>query len=139
MSEPNDDASVLAGFEAAPSMTFVAQGEQLTVMAVNAAMRAGFPREHMVGRTLREVFPEIAGQRGFELYDRVMETGVPVAHREFRFEVYRGTPEVVEVYVDFSISPLKDDLGRTAGVVCEVRDATERVLERRAAEGRAAR
>ena len=79
------------------------------------------PRDY-IGRTVREVFPELAGQGVYELLDQVYSSGERhVAH---------GLPlrlagEGEDRFIDFLYEPIRDDLGAVSGVFVGGYDATE--------------
>ncbi len=65
---------------------------------VNAAYREISGEREFEGRTVREVFPEIAGQGFYELLDRVFATGEPFAARGMPISLDR---EDGERFIDF--------------------------------------
>lgn len=136
---PGGDAeSVLGCFEAAPALLFAFAGTDHVLMAVNAEARTFMgDRPDVLGRPLREVVPEYAGQRLFEALDQVHATGAPVHAREWRVQVdHDGDGELEERFVDFVLSPCVGAGGEMHGVVGVAHDVTETVTARRAAEAR---
>jgi signal transduction histidine kinase/ActR/RegA family two-component response regulator len=81
------------------------------------------PRE-FVGRTVREVFPELVGQGFYELLDRVYATGEPFSARAMPI---RLTGESDNRYIDLLYQPIRDDQGAVAGIFVGGYDITERV------------
>ncbi|QRP50043.1 PAS domain-containing protein [Amycolatopsis sp. FDAARGOS 1241] len=96
-------------YESMPVMLLGLGGAGHRVLAVNAGFRALASRERMVGRTLRELFPEVAGQNLFEMTDRVYETGVAQVARGRRVQIERepGSGRLDELYVDFTMAALR--------------------------------
>ncbi|MCG7309606.1 SpoIIE family protein phosphatase [Brachybacterium sp. ACRRE] len=128
-----ESRAVRDGFDDLPVPTVVLHGPQLRVVAANAAHRRFTGREHPVGATVREAFPELEGQRLFEIVEQAYRTGEEVTAHEWR------TPSDAdgstwESYRDFVLTPQKDAEGQVTGVVLQQIDVTDRVLERRRAE-----
>ncbi len=79
------------------------------------------PRE-FIGRTIRQVFPELSGQGIYELLDEVFSAG--------RRHIARAMPirlagETEDRFVDFVYEPIRDGEGAVTGVFVGGYDATE--------------
>jgi PAS domain S-box-containing protein len=79
------------------------------------------PRE-FIGRSVREVFPELAGQGFYELLDQVYTTGEQY--------VIQGMPirlagENLDRFIDFVYEPIRDSSGDVTGIFVGGYDATE--------------
>jgi PAS domain S-box-containing protein len=83
----------------------------------------------LIGKTVRESLPELAGQGYFELLDRVYETGQPVVGHEMK-AVLAGRQQ----YFDFVCRPARASSGEVKGVLLHAIDVTEKVKTRRAIE-----
>jgi signal transduction histidine kinase len=83
------------------------------------------PRE-FVGRSVREVFPELAGQGFYQLLDRVYATGEPFSARAMPI---RLTGEDNDRYIDFLYQPIRDDQRVVTGIFVGGYDVTERSRE----------
>ena len=82
-----------------------------------------------LGRPAREVWAEIWPDVGPRV-ERVLATGEATWDEALLlFLERRGYPE--ETYHTFSYSPLRDDAGRIAGLMCVVTEETERVISER--------
>jgi len=81
------------------------------------------PRQ-FVGRSVREVFPELAGQGFYELLDRVYATGEPFSARAMPI---RLTGEDDDRNIDLLYQPIRDDQGSVNGIFVGGYDITERV------------
>ncbi len=85
-----------------PSFVGVLTGPDHTYAYVNDAyVRTAGPRAYL-GRSVRDVFPELAGQGFFELLDQVYATGVPFSART---TPVRFAGEDTDRYIDFSFHP----------------------------------
>jgi PAS domain S-box-containing protein len=85
-----------------------------------------------VGLTIREAFPELAGQGIYELLDGVYTSGKPFVGKEIplRYD-RRGDGRVTDAWLDFTYQPLRDATGAVSGVMAVVVDVTEQVEARR--------
>jgi PAS domain S-box-containing protein len=113
---------------------WLAWGPELTFFCNDAYRRATLGEKYpwALGRSAREVWAEIwpdIGPRIASVLDTghaTWDVGLPL------FLERSGFPE--ETYHTFSYSPLHDDAGRTAGMLCVVNEDTERVLALRRME-----
>jgi PAS domain S-box-containing protein len=112
-------------FEQAPGFITILAGPHHTFEFVNQAYRKLFGQRDYVGREVREVFPELAGQGFFEMLDqvwltqeRIVATGIPA-----RLDLDDG--EVREVFLDFIYEPVTNPNGEITGIFCEGHDVTE--------------
>jgi signal transduction histidine kinase len=102
-------------------------GQDLCYTFTNPIYQQIAGRTDMVGKTLREVFPELEGQGIYEILQRVYNTGVPFITPEIMIQLDRdgdGIPE--DIYFDLSYRPLRDDLGTITGVLVYALDIGDR-------------
>ena len=115
------DAEVVRdAFESMPVLVAALEGPEHRMVAANGAYRAFAGRPDFIGKTARQVFPDVAGQQLFELLDRVYASGEPVTAREWRIQLDRdGDDAQDEVYLDFSVTPWRaaDDVTDRKSVV----------------------
>lgn len=132
---PSSDPLVLArALEELPHGVLVHEGPDHRVVGANRAARTFLgDRPGILGRPLREVFPEVAGQNLVGRLDRVLVTGEPFTAREWRIEV-DGHVDGDDRLVDVDIVPLHDALGAVGGVAMQFRDVTAAVRHRRSLE-----
>lgn len=116
-------------FDHVPTPTAWLAGPDFVMTACNAAYRALTGRSDIVGRTAREVFPELGGQQAFELLDEAYRTGQVVERREWRFQYDRGDG-LADVYQDFVIAPTHDVTGTVTGLLVSTTDVTARTVAR---------
>ena len=116
-----------------PAGVFVFHGDEHVVIGANRAARAFFgDRPRIVGRPIREVYPEITGQQLYPLLDRVLATGEPFTAHEWRI-IVEGHADGDERFVSFWLVPLSGPDGRRCGVGCQFVDVTDQVRRRRSA------
>ncbi|WP_426512130.1 SpoIIE family protein phosphatase [Dactylosporangium sp. McL0621] len=134
-----DPGEVARAFEEMPAVLWAFAGPQHRVVAANRAARASVgDREGIVGRPIREVIPEMAGQQIFEMIDEVYATGHPVSHADRRVLVDRnGDGHLEEDFYTYTFLPTRGPDGAVTGMVVHIVETTRWVRRRQAAEARA--
>ncbi|WP_230532573.1 sensor histidine kinase [Microvirga roseola] len=83
----------------------------------------------MLGRTIREALPELAGQGFYELLDEVYASGKPFIGRQMQVMLQRRSDIALEArYVDFVYQPIRDSDGEITGIFVEGHDVTDQKL-----------
>ncbi|MFB6240967.1 MAG: PAS domain-containing protein, partial [Gemmatimonadota bacterium] len=127
----------LAGlFLQSPSFMAVTRGEEHVFVNANPAYREMVGDRELIGRSVREAFPELEEQGFIDLLDRVYETGEPYVGSEEPARLRRSAPGEGEerletVWVSYSYHPLRDLAGDVSGILHHGIDVTERVELRR--------
>ncbi|HUJ25582.1 MAG TPA: ATP-binding protein [Myxococcales bacterium] len=119
-------------FEVAPVFIAVMQGPDHVFTMANDAYRELVGRRELIGKGVREAFPDIAGQGFYELIDRVFATGEPWVGREVK--VLLRQPVEDEHFVTYTYQPFRDLDGRVEAVAVFGFDVTGMVLARRRSE-----
>lgn len=88
----------------------------------------------IVGKSIREALPELAGQGFYELLDRVYHTGESYLGRETPVEIALEDHSLKKLYIDFNYHPKRDLDGRIEGIVVVCTDVTEQLLAKRQLE-----
>lgn len=110
----------------------ILRGPDLRYEAANAAFRCATGHREVLGRTMREAFPELSGQGIYERVERVYATGEPEILHERITSWDRG--EGVEPRaVDLVLQPLRAEDGTVNGVISFALDVTELVRGREGA------
>jgi PAS domain S-box-containing protein len=117
-------------------ISIVAGPEHRYLLANPAHRQIAHGRGDPVGRTVAEVWPELAEQI-LPILDRVYHTGEPYSHRDAPFHLRRDG-QVEELYSTISLVPLKDPQGAVWGILGVGIDTTAQVLARRRIEQLAA-
>ncbi|CAO4164563.1 histidine kinase [Methylorubrum extorquens] len=110
-----------------PGFVAVLRDHDHTFEYVNDAYIAVAGQREYVGRTVREVFPDLADQGFFELLDRVYASGEPFAARTVPV---RFTDEEGDRYIDFLYQPIRDDTGTVTGIFVGGYEVSEQVRSR---------
>lgn len=83
----------------------------------------GVPAERQIGRTIREIAPDLADQL-MPIFARVIETGEPATNLEVEGETV-GAPGVHRFWV-VNYFPMRDDEGAITGLIGAVLEVTDR-------------
>lgn len=118
-----------AMFEQAPGFIALLTGEEHRFDLVNSAFAQLIGDREWLGRTARDVLPELHSQGYFEKLDQAFTTGAAVVGQAIPFQLDDGTGSTTAPrYLDFVYQPLKDDAGLVFGIFVEGSDVTERIL-----------
>jgi signal transduction histidine kinase len=122
-------------FRQAPAGIAVTSGPSHVFELANQRYLDFVSGRDVVGKTIREALPELAGQRIFELLDTVYRTGEPFVGAARLVKIQR-TPdaEPEDHFFDFVYQPLRDGGAAPTGIVVVAFDVTELVTARREAE-----
>ncbi|HVG15520.1 MAG TPA: PAS domain S-box protein, partial [Chitinophagaceae bacterium] len=90
-------------------------------------------RSNIIGKSVREVFPEIENQGLFELLDCVYETGKTVSFKEKPIEVFKQGKKQL-FYLNFMYQAYRNSENEIAGVFFFAIDVSEQVLSRKKVE-----
>ena len=109
-------------FNQMPGFIGVLAGPEHVYEYVNDAYVQISERTDFVGRTIREVFPDLAGQGFYELLDEVYSTGRTRVLRAMELRLL-GSEEAQ--YIDFVYEPIRDDTGDVTGIFVGGYEVTE--------------
>ena len=111
----------------APAFIAVLRGPQHVFERVNPPYFQLVGQRNLLGKSVREAFPEIEGQGFFEILDEVYRTGKPFIGKDMRivFQDAEDAP-MREHYIDFVYQPLLESDGSVSGILAHGIDWTER-------------
>ncbi len=103
---------------------------QFNFVQVNDAyiQASGHTRQELIGHNHFALFPNAENQA---IFDRVRDTGEPVAYQDKPFE-FVDQPERGTTYWDWSLVPVKDQDGSVQGLLLQIQDVTARHREQAA-------
>jgi PAS domain S-box-containing protein len=104
-----------------PGFVAVLAGPEHIYEYVNEAYLELTGPRHFIGRSVKEVLPELAGQGFYELLDQVYASGERVIAHSMPASL---TGEPSPRYIDFVYEPIRDDLGKTTGIFVGGYDVT---------------
>lgn len=120
-------------FEQAPGFMHVLSGpDHVFELANEAYLKLVGQGRDLIGKSVREAFPDIVGQGYFERLDEVYRTGEPFVGHALSVKLRRepGGP-LEERYLDLVYQPIVDKSGAVTGIFAEGSDVTERILAER--------
>jgi signal transduction histidine kinase len=122
-------------FQHAPVAIAILKGPEHVFEFANDSYLEVAGRTAVVGRTIREVFPEIEGQGIYELLDSVYSTGMPFMADSRRVQMRRrGGDALEDVYFKFVYQPMPGPSGEIEGIAVVATEVTELANARRDAE-----
>jgi len=111
----------------------VLRGPDHVFELANEAYRQLVGQRALVGRSVREVFPELAGQGYYELLDRVYATGEPFVSENMQALILKEPGgEPFEIRLDLIYQPLRDTSGQVMGIFAHGVDLTQHHLTEQA-------
>ena len=128
--EKSNLASII---EQAPAFISSFRGPDHTFELANERYYELIGRRDIIGKTVREVLPELAGQGYFEFLDNVYRTGDPYVGNESSVLLRRKSDDTLDRrFVNFVYQALRGPDGRVSGVFALGVDVTEIVEAREA-------
>lgn len=118
----------------APVAIAVFSGKELIIESANKkVLEAWGKTDAIIGKTLLESIPELAGQDFIEILNNVYLSGEPYYGNEIKALLEKdGKKE--EVYSNFIYQPLKDQSGKTNSIMLSANIITEQVNARKKVE-----
>jgi PAS domain S-box-containing protein len=123
-------------FSQAPAAIAVLEGAAHTFVLANSRYQKMTNRseEQMLGKTQKEVFPELEGTGIFEIFDNVFNTGQNFSMAEYPLMVDINNDGIMQQqYFNFTAEPIKTE-GKVASVMVMVFNITEQVIARKKIE-----
>jgi signal transduction histidine kinase/DNA-binding response OmpR family regulator len=122
-------------FQHAPVAIAILKGPQHVFEFANDSYLDIAGRPAVVGRTIRQVFPELEGQGIYELLDSVYATGEPFTADSLGLRMRRHGRETLEETVfKFVYQPMPGPSGHTEGIAVVATEVSELAHAKRAAE-----
>ncbi|HEX8408963.1 MAG TPA: ATP-binding protein [Thermoanaerobaculia bacterium] len=134
----NQKARLQQVFTEAPAVIAMYSGKEHVVTMINPMWEKVLGRTDAVGKTVAELFPEIAGTGLLELLDEVFATGRSYVGNETEIAIDRhnnGTPETT--WWNFVFQPILGDDDQTSDIFVHAVEVTEQVRARHAVEEKA--
>ncbi|MES2819993.1 MAG: PAS domain-containing protein [Pseudomonadota bacterium] len=120
-------------FECAPGFITILKGPEHVFEFANLAYSRLVGERDLLGKTVREVFPELAGDNFFERLDQVYRTGQRYIahHKPIRLQTNPASPPR-DHFLDFIYEPVTTGAGQVTGIFIEGYDVTETHLAQEA-------
>ncbi|MBG8556305.1 PAS domain-containing sensor histidine kinase [Hymenobacter guriensis] len=118
-----------------PAQVATYHGPDHVYQFVNSRYQQYFASQPLLGRSIREVIPEVAEQGVFAIMDRVYQTGESFANPELEAWIdFAGTGQPEQVFLNISFYALRDMQSRIDGLLDFSTDVTEQVRARQQLE-----
>ncbi|MBK5284511.1 MAG: PAS domain S-box protein, partial [Bacteroidia bacterium] len=122
-------------FSEAPSSMGVLSGPDHRFVMANPLYLKLIGKEDIIGKSVKEVLPEIAEQGFIELLDSVYQTGKTFSANEMLIKLdVENNGKPVDRYLNFMYQAHKDNDGKTDGILFFAVDVSEQVLSRKKIE-----
>ncbi len=119
-------------FSQAPAPIAIYKGRELRYIFANNAYSKIFNHRKLVGKTVREAFPELEGQPYYNILEQVFETGIPFYDNETPALIdIDNSGELITRYYNLVYTTYKNDLEVIEGVMAFGHDVTEQVEARK--------
>ncbi len=114
-------------FEQAPGFMAMLSGPDHVFELTNASYMQLVGHRDIIGLSVREAMPELAGQGFYELLDEVYATGTPFIDHAIPAQIQRvpGAP-MENLVLDLIYQPVRDPAGAIVGIFCQGMDVTDR-------------
>lgn len=122
-------------FTQSPAFMAILSLPQYEFVRANKEYSRLIGNENIIGKTLREVLPEVEAQGFITLLDNVAQSKVPFVGEEFPVTLEKadfGKPK--NAFVDFVYSPMIDHKGEVYAIAVQGYEVTEKVRTRRSLE-----
>jgi len=113
-------------FQDAPSFMAQLDGPEHTFTFANAAYQQLIAQRDVIGKTIRDALPELAGQGFFEILDRVYTSGESFRGHAMPVTLQRSPAAALKQrFLDFIYQPVRDTTGAVTGIFVEGTDVTD--------------
>ena len=109
-------------FEQAPGFIAIFKGPEHVFDFVNATHNRLFGNRQVVGKAVRDAYPDLAAGNFIERLDQVFTTGERVLGVQMP---YRTEGDASERYINYVCEPVRDEIGLVTGVFVEGYDVTD--------------
>ncbi|HJY13284.1 MAG TPA: PAS domain S-box protein, partial [Flavobacterium sp.] len=122
-------------YSQAPSCMGILKGPDHVYELANELYLQLIDKRDIIGKTLKEVLPELEPQGIFEILDTVYQTGKTFTANEMLIQLDRdGNGKLDDVYLNFIYQAHKDSNNNIDGILFFGNDVTEQVLSRKKIE-----
>lgn len=125
----NENERIRRLFNQAPGFIAILRDADHRFEFANRAYERIVGGRALIGRTVREAFPELEGQGFFDLLDGVYRTGERFIGTAMPVRLARNPDGALDQrYIDFVYEPVLDNFGKPIGIFVEGYDVTDRVV-----------
>ena len=117
-----------------PAMISVIKGKDQIIEMANDPVKLFINKEDIIGKSVKEVLPELESQGYLALIESVYRSGEVIKQREVPVKLTDNMGGLKTVYIDFSLIPLRNADNETEGVLSFSYDVTTLVESRKKVE-----
>jgi PAS domain S-box-containing protein len=119
-------------FDQAPGFMAMMSGPEHVFDLTNSAFMQLVGHRNILGKPVREAFPDVEGQGFFELLDQVFASGEPFVGSTLRAE-FQPTPGAIkeERFIDLVFQPVRSPGNEIIGIFAQGVDVTDRLIAER--------
>lgn len=121
-------------FMQAPIPIAILKGPNHVYELSNPLNDKGLEAKDVIGKPIREVFPDVKKQGILSLLDQVYRTGKPYYGRELPLEVNVPKKGKTTKYINFTYQPLRNSRHKIEGIMVVANDVTNMVVARKRIE-----
>ncbi|WP_396192044.1 PAS domain S-box protein [Flavobacterium sp.] len=122
-------------YEQSPSCMGILKGPNHVYEVANPLYLKLIGKTNVIGKSVKEVLPELESQGIFQFLDDVYNTGVTFSANEMLIKFdHNGDGNLVETYLNFIYQAHRDSAGEIDGILFFGNDVTEQVLTRKQIE-----
>jgi PAS domain S-box-containing protein len=122
-------------YSQAPSCMGILKGPNHVYELANPLYLQLIDKTDIIGKSVKEVLPELEAQGIFEFLDTVYKTGKTFSANEMLVQFdFEGNGELVDTYLNFIYQAHRNSGGQIDGILFFAIDATEQVLSRKKLE-----
>ncbi|WP_347053542.1 PAS domain S-box protein [Flavobacterium olei] len=124
-------------YSQAPSCMGIIKGPNHVYELANELFLQLIGKKDIIGKTVKEVLPELGSQGIFEILDEVYLTGKPFSANEMLIQLDRqGNGTLTDAYLNFIYQAHRDVDNHVDGILFFANDVTEQVISRKKIEER---
>jgi signal transduction histidine kinase/PAS domain-containing protein len=117
-----------------PAAIAITRGPDFVYELSNAMNQRLLGGREVIGKSVREAFPELADQGLYAVLERVYRTGEPYLAHEVEAQVVGDDGQLRSAFLAGTYTPLRDASGRVEAVMGFAYEVTEQVEARRASQ-----
>jgi PAS domain S-box-containing protein len=121
-------------FMQAPAMIAIVRGPEHVFELANPLYMQLVGERPILGKSVREALPEVAGQGFFDILDTVYSSGEPFTGNELAVDLADAKGVIRKSYLNFVYQPAFDENHNVDGILVHAVDVTEQVLARQKVE-----
>ena len=114
-----------------PALFAILKGPDHIFEFANSMFHSFTGKTDIIGKSVKELFPELVEQHYLELLDKVYTTGVPFVGKEIPIFLNNIDSKSNNYFINFNYQPILDDSGKIEGVFAFAYDVTEIISSRK--------